>query len=102
MRALFASVLQTPCLYFVDIPATDVLSIRFVMVAVRLLWSTNIQRPRVVAMPSMPGVLLALLIRKAASFAVPEAFVHRGVVRKLKACIESCIPVLALGEVAKV
>lgn len=37
MRALFASVLQAPRLYLIDIPATDVFSIRFVVVTVGLL-----------------------------------------------------------------
>lgn len=94
MRPFRACIHQTPCLYLRDIPTTDVLPVFGVVVTVRLLRIANVQRFRVVAMSSMPGVLTTLIVRETSSFASIEARVYGIVIGELKACIEGSIPIL--------
>ena len=64
MRSLFACSLEALSLYLRDIPTTDILSIFWVVMAIWLFRITNIQRFRVVAVPSMPCVLHAIVVLK--------------------------------------
>ena len=100
MRSLFAGSLKALSLYLHLIPTTDILPIFRVVMAIWLFRITNIQSLCVVAVPSMPGVLHTVVMLETPGSASIEACVNSGIVRQLKACVECCIPVLALREVA--
>ena len=100
MCSLFAGSLKALGLYLRVIPATDILPIFWVVMAIWLFRITNIQSLRVIAVPSMPSVLHTIVVLKTPGSASIETRVDSGIIRQLKACIECCIPVLALREVA--
>jgi len=100
MRSLFAGSLKALSLYLRGVPTTDILSIFWFMVPIWLFRITNIQSLRVVAVSSMPGVLHTTVMFETPGSAGIEARVDCGIIRQLKACVECCIPVLALREVA--
>jgi hypothetical protein len=100
MRSLFAGSLEALSLYLRDIPTTDILSIFWVVMAIWLFRITNIQSLCVVAVPSMPGVPHTVVMLETPGSASIETCVDCGIIRQLKACVECCIPVLALREVA--
>ena len=100
MRSLFACSLEALSLYLRVIPATDILPIFWVVMAIWLFRITNIQSLRVIAVPAVPGVLHTIDVLKTPGSASVEARVDSGIVRQLKACVECCIPVLTLREVA--
>jgi hypothetical protein len=99
MRSLFAGSLKASSLYLRDVPTTDVLPIFWVVMAIWLFRITNVQRSRVIAVPAVPGVLHTVVMLETPGSASIEARVYCGIIRQLKACVECCIPVLALRKV---